>query len=69
MAQPLERPVVIVQETSEEDKLLTLLNARESVYMRISPLNEAVDANTNNIEHPVPSYEYQQVTAIDSSNC
>ncbi|XP_067932684.1 uncharacterized protein [Watersipora subatra] len=38
LAQPLERPVLAVREVSEEDKLLTILNSRESVYVRISPI-------------------------------
>ena len=35
---PLERPVIIINQESEEDKLLLILNQPNPAYMRISPV-------------------------------
>lgn len=36
--EPLERPVIIINESVEEDKLLVVLNQPNPAYMRISPV-------------------------------
>ena len=34
----LERPVILIDDVLEEDKLFTILSYRESAYMRITPI-------------------------------
>lgn len=57
IAQPLERPVIVVREVGEEDKLLAIVSSRESVYMRISPLQDSVTVRADRSHE----YAYQQV--------
>ena len=47
MTQALERPVIVVREVSEEDKLLAILSSRDSLYMRIYPLKPVVQTETH----------------------
>ena len=64
MAHPLDRPVIIIQETTEENKLFTIINGRQSVYMRITPTSTAVGSS----EDKTSMFDQQQQVLTNFSN-
>jgi len=56
---PLERPVIIVDEEPEEDKLFVILSHRNSAYLKVSPAKAAATPNSPSLTNG--AHRFKQV--------
>jgi len=61
---PLERPVIIVDEEPEEDKLFVILSHRNSAYLKVSPAKAAATPNSPSLTHGAHRFKQVQPFSV-----